>query len=121
MDDLFSTVNCIDVDTILEVVFQVHVTTDVKKPRIPEFHGMYIKKSVPLALDGVQIPVVAQKDSEAGGTKTENIAGSGVNGVHETGPLHTNTTHSSQVCTCLSALRCFLFQLANHSIRANVS
>lgn len=64
------------------------MTTDEKKPRIPEFHGMYIKKSVTPALDGVQVPAVAQKDCE----KTEKIADAGANGVHATCPPQINTT-----------------------------
>lgn len=65
-----------------------------------------MKGSVVPALDGVQITVVAGKDSLAGGLKAGDIAAStvtGSDGTYVAGPLYDDTTYFSQaalVCTC---------------------
>jgi hypothetical protein len=71
---------------------------------------MYVKGSVVPALAGVQISVIAEKDSPAGGLKTGEIAVSaatGSDGTYVAGPLYDDTTYFSQaalVCTCLFML-----------------
>ena len=82
--------------------FKVHVTTNQKQPQIPEFQGrpgMYVKGSVVPALGGVQITVVAERDSAAGGSKAGEIAAStvtGSDGTYVAGPLYDDTTYLSQ-------------------------
>lgn len=89
------------------------MTTDGKQPQISKFQGrpgMYVKGSVVPALDGVQISVVAEKDSPAGGLKTGDIAVStvtGSDGTYVAGPLYDDTSYLSQaalVRVCLYIL-----------------
>lgn len=81
---------------------QVHVTTDQKQPKIPEFQGrpgICVKGSVIPALEGVQITVVAENDSPAGGVKAGEMAIStvtGSDGTYVAGPLYDDTTYFSQ-------------------------
>lgn len=89
-----------------------------------------MKGSVVPALNGVQITVVAGKDSPAGGLKAGDIAVStvtGSDGTYVAGPLYDDTSYSPQaasVCLCLhvpSIISCtwyfsFIFQNRNDQL-----
>lgn len=96
------------------------MTTDGKQPQISKFEGrpgVYVKGSVVPALDGVQITVVAEKDSPAGGLKTGDIAVStvtGSDGTYVAGPLYDDTSYLSEaalVRVCLYLLKRILYSV----------